>query len=131
MSADETESDHDYAAIRLRNLIAENENLRVIRLLRDSTGEWSADLEHPASRRREHNYIFQSGVSILGSGGTVEDDQDIFDDESTEAGNDVPNSGSTTVTYETGKIVFLLWHFLKKNFRKTSIHVNSNIHILS
>ncbi|GBP15843.1 Coatomer subunit alpha; Proxenin [Eumeta japonica] len=31
----------------------------------------------------------------------MDDDQDIFDDESTEAANEGPNSGSTTMTYET------------------------------
>ncbi|KAM7356406.1 mutagen-sensitive 302 isoform 2-T3 [Cochliomyia hominivorax] len=123
MSTDETENDHDYAASRLRN---EDGNYhsdvvrvnRLLGMLQNFNDVHSRNAGQSTSSNRttnsDHNYINNFGsASVIGgnmtinaSGGTMEDDHDIFgdderDDESTDAANVVSNSGSTTATYDT------------------------------
>lgn len=112
MSTDESENDHDYAASRLRNQ-QENDQSNAARMrhliltLRDSTaGQSTSNTDH---NYIQNSYVGGSNVTINASGGTVEDDHDIFgdderDDESTDTVNVALNSGSTTNTYDTGNL---------------------------
>ena len=120
MPTDDPENEHDYVGGGLRNIEIENPNIiaiRVQRFLRRAAVHQDMDTGQSSSGyapNSDHNYInvfpfvsfSGSNEETLGTGGTVESDQDIFDaedDEVTSATNDVNSRSPSSTTYESGE----------------------------
>lgn len=120
MPTDDPENEHDYIGGELRNIEVENQNIIsgiFQRLLRRAVVHQDMDTGQSTfgyAPNSDHNYInlfpsvsfSGSNEETLGTGDTVESDQDIFDaedDEVTSATNDANSRSPSSTTYESGE----------------------------